>query len=196
VNTRPLSCHSSPAASRSTAWAARRSRSALSAISGSFSVRRDRFVLVSPEVEVVPAQRPCLLGPDPGHQQQHHVCVQPIGLSIRAASLPFAAKPASRGVDERPCLIHRQRLGRPHLTPGRRPDQRGHVPADQIVGLGVADRSHQAVVRDLRRTCGQLLTQPRQRRTDIRGRQLAQRPVPEPIRQRPDTVPVQLDGPR
>jgi len=63
VNTRSLSCHNSPALSRSATWAALRSRSALRASSGSFSVRLDRAVLVSPparsdrQIATVPASR-------------------------------------------------------------------------------------------------------------------------------------------
>jgi len=57
VNTRPLSCHNSPAFSRSAAWAALRSRSVKSAISGSFSVRHDRFVFASPCAPTRPPHR-------------------------------------------------------------------------------------------------------------------------------------------
>src|SRR5690348_15963806 len=48
VNTRPESCHSSPAASRASAWRLRCSRSAVTALCGKASVRRDFSVLVSP----------------------------------------------------------------------------------------------------------------------------------------------------
>ena len=63
VNTSPCSCHASPACARSAACRSRCPRSASTAISGSFSVRRDRFVLVSPcartdrHTEIVPASR-------------------------------------------------------------------------------------------------------------------------------------------
>ena len=63
VNTSPCSCHSSAASARSRACRSRCPRSASTAISGSFSVRRDRFVLVSPcartdrHTEIVPASR-------------------------------------------------------------------------------------------------------------------------------------------
>ncbi len=59
----------------------------------------------------------------------------------------------------------------------------------------MADGPHQAVVRDLQRPGRQLLAQHRQRRPDIRRRQLPQRPGPDPVRQRPDAVPVQLHRP-
>jgi hypothetical protein len=86
VNTSPVSCHLSPAAVRSGAWASARPRSAATASRGRARVRRDRSVLVSPradrspyrdagrewgsgagvagQVDVVPAQRPGFLGAD------------------------------------------------------------------------------------------------------------------------------------
>ena len=46
-------------------------------------------------------------------------------------------------------LLDRERFGWPALVAGGRPEQRGHVPTDQMVGLGLSDSSHEAVVRDL-----------------------------------------------
>ncbi len=46
-------------------------------------------------------------------------------------------------------LLDRQRLRRSALATGRRPNQRGHVPAYEVVGRGVPDGPYQAVVREL-----------------------------------------------
>jgi hypothetical protein len=43
------------------------------------------------------------------------------------------------------CHIHRSQ----NPQAPKEADQRGHVPADQVVGLGVADGPDQAVVADL-----------------------------------------------
>src|SRR5207244_13125961 len=93
VNTRPVSCHSGPAARRDDACHLRCSRSAATALCGNASVRRDFSVLVSPcnrtdrhtamlggtgvrvavQVDVIPPQRPGFLGPDTGGQGEDHV---------------------------------------------------------------------------------------------------------------------------
>jgi hypothetical protein len=93
------------------------------------------------------------------------------------------------------CSSDRALDGLPLVTSGR-PDQRCHVPVHQIVGFGMSDSSHEAVVRNLQQPRRQLLAQRSQRRSDVRRRWLAQRPGSQPVRQRPYTVPVQLDRPR
>ena len=143
------------------------------------------------QVHMIPPQRPRLLGPDPGHQQQHHVGMQAVRPGISTASAT-----ASGSVDERPRLVESQRLGRSPVLPSRRPDQGGHIPAHQVVCLGMTDRPHQAVVRDLHGPCRQVTAESCQGRPDVSGRQFPQRGSPQPLHQRLDSVPVQLDRPR
>src|SRR5271166_472543 len=93
VNTSPVSCQSSPAASRSPAWRPDQVRSASTAAAGRARVRRDRSVLVSPcartdlqmamcggaggrvavQVDVGPAQGAGLFGTEPAQQAQHDI---------------------------------------------------------------------------------------------------------------------------
>jgi len=135
---------------------------------------------------MIPPQRPSLFGPKPGRQQQDHVGVQ--GVRVTAGTLLGGrAQQLLR-------LLDRQRLRRSSLVACGRPDQRGHIPADQIVGLSVPDRPDQAVVRDLQRPRRQVAAQLRQRRPDVSRRQLLQRPGTHLLGQRLYPVLVQLDG--
>lgn len=79
-------------------------------------------------------------------------------------------RPPSRACHTTLRLLDRQSLGRPALVTSGRPDQRCHVPVRQIVGFGMSDTSHEAVVRNLQRPRRQLLAQRSQRRSDLRRR--------------------------
>ena len=114
------------------------------------------------QIDVVPSQRAGLLRPQARRQQQDHIGMQP---------MRRPARPLIRGrAQQLLCLIHRQRLRRPPLVTSGRADQRGHVPAHQVVGFGMPDGPHQAVVRDLQQPGRQLPAQHRQCRPYIRRR--------------------------
>ena len=137
VNTSPVSCQSSPAASCSAAWLPDQARSAWTAAAGRPRVRRDRSVLVSPcartsnpphrharrhrragcgvavQVDMRPAQRPGLLGADPAQQAEHDVGVHQFGrpADIFQPGPQFHHRQGPGGSDHCHGLVQGQRLG-------------------------------------------------------------------------------------
>ena len=81
-------------------------------------------IWVAIQVDVIPAQFPGLLGADAGPEAQDNVSVQ--------------ARLADR-VEQRERLFQDERAARPTDLALGAIDQGGHIPADQIVGLGIPD---------------------------------------------------------
>ena len=75
-----------------------------------------------------------------GHQKKHDVRVE----AIRPSTCinPVAVGLARCRVDEGLSSRNGRRLRPPSLSPSWRPNQRHHIPANQIVGLGMADREN------------------------------------------------------
>ena len=109
------------------------------------------------EVNLVPPQRPELLGPQPGRHREHHVGVQ-AGIGSCAQQLLG--------------LLQSQSLGRSACPSGRRLDQGGHVPANQIPYFGVPDGPLQAKTGDLKAARGKPPGQCVQGLLDVPRRQL------------------------
>ena len=76
------------------------------------------------QVDVIPVQVPGLLGADAGREAQHDIGVQP-GLPGR--------------FEQREGLLQGERTARPPDLALGVVDQGGHVPADQVVRLGIPD---------------------------------------------------------
>src|SRR4051794_27019269 len=81
-------------------------------------------------------------------QQEDHVRTEADGPGAPAAVRQLV----SGRLHELLGLLDRQSLGRPALVTSGRPDQPCHVPAHQVVGFGMSDNSHEAVVHNLKPT--------------------------------------------
>ena len=99
------------------------------------------------------------------------------------------------GSQQRSGLASSERLGWPSLLPGRRPDKSRHVPADQIIGLRVADGPDEAVVRDLQRPGRHPAAQLSQCHPHIGGRELAELLAADQVHQWLDRVAAELGCP-
>jgi len=131
-----------------------------------------------PGHDMIPPQRPDLLGPKARQQRQGDVSLQP--------------RPPGRG-HQGNRLLQGQRLGRPPAELSlRRLDQRRNVAAYQVIPLGLPDRPHQHIVRDLHRPGRQPRRQRPQRCLHVPGGQLRQPDSPQLLTKRlRDRVPVQ-----
>lgn len=131
------------------------------------------------EVNVLPAQGPGFLGPDPRRQAQGDVGVHP---------------GAVRGRQECGGLLQGQALARPPGLALRGFDEHGDVAPDEIAGLRMPDRPRQCVVAHgyggTRVASGHC----RQRLVHIAGRQFAQSPGADRGQDRGQDVLVLLDG--
>src|SRR5262249_44373082 len=99
--------------------------------------RGDRLpssAIVHPRHYVIPPQGPGLLSADAGQQAQRYVGVQARALGCGQQGL---------------CLLQGQALRRPAGPTPRRFHQRGDIACDDLVGLGVPDRTVQRVAGDL-----------------------------------------------
>jgi V8-like Glu-specific endopeptidase len=121
------------------------------------------------QVDVLPAQLPGLLGADPRRQAQHDVGVQP-GLPGR--------------IQQRQRLLQSERAARPPDLAFRVVDQRRHVPADQVVRLGVPDRPSKGSPAELQVPGRHLLAERLEPLAHVAGRQLPERPGADLLQQR------------
>jgi hypothetical protein len=145
--------------------------------------RRLRRIQIRPtiEIDMIPSQRPRLLGPNARLQAQRHVCAQPMLLQVVS------------DLDELASILDRQSLRRPPNLPLGRIDQGGHVPAHQIARLRMPDRPRKRVMRDRHRRTGLLLRQLRQHLMNIVRGQLPQHSPPDPLSHRFEHMPILLD---
>jgi hypothetical protein len=128
---------------------------------------------------VIPAKFPSFLSADANAQAQHDVGVQP--------RLP-------RRFEQRKGLLEGKRPARPpHLTLGH-VDERGHIPADEIMSLGVPDRPREGSPGDLQVPGRQRVTERLESLAHISGRQLPERLGADALQERCQRLPV--DGPR
>ena len=194
-----MSCQPSPAASRSPAWLPDQARSAWTASLGEaegaagplglgLAVRADRPPhghvrrhrraggRVAVQVDVRPAQRPGLLGADPGQQAQHDVGVHEFGRAadVLQAGPQFQHRQGPGRGDDRHGLVQGQRLGRPAVLALGGVGQGGDVAADQVVGFGVPDGALERQVPHGHRRGGVPGGHRGQRLPDVGGGQVAE----------------------
>src|SRR6185437_9725250 len=129
--------------------------------------------------DVIPVQFPGLLGTDADSQAQHHVGVQP--------GLP-------RRLEQREGLRQGKRPARPPDLARGVVDQRGHVPADQVVRLGIPDRPGEGSPGHLQVPGRHFAAERLEPSAHIAGRQLPQRLEADVLQQRLERLTV--DGPR
>jgi len=135
-------------------------------------------VPISIQVDVIPAEFSSFLSADANAQAQHDIGVQP-GLPGR--------------FEQRIGLIEGKRPARPpHLALGC-VDQRRHIPADEIMGLGVPDRSREGSPGDLQVPGRQPVTEGLESLAHIADRQFPERLGAEAVQERYQRLPV--DGP-
>ena len=106
---------------------------------------------------MIPVEFPGFLGADTGREAEHHVGVQP-GLLSR--------------FEQREGLRQGERPARPPDLARGVVDQRGHVPAHQIVRLGIPDRPGEGSSRHLQVPGRHFAAERLEPSTHIAGRQL------------------------
>src|SRR6185437_15859676 len=129
--------------------------------------------------DVIPVQFPGLLGTDADSQAQHHVGVQP--------GLP-------RRLEQREGLRQGKRPARPPDLARGVVDQSRHVPADQVVRLGIPDRPGEGSPGHLQVPGRHFAAERLEPSAHIAGRQLPQRLEADVLQQRLERLTV--DGPR
>ncbi len=86
-------------------------------------------------------------------------------------------------------MLQGQALGRSACPSGRRLDQGGHVPADQVPYFGVADGPLQAETGDLKAASGKPRGQRVEGLLDVPRRQVPELDLTQPLPERLDGVP-------
>ena len=180
AKTRPWSCHSAPARSRSPAWRLQCSRSASTQRLDAAPRQRQgppgltRLGVTAEPLRPPDIHREPVLTFRPGIEPSGGDGLPPGGVPSPPDDVippqrpglfgPDAHQQAQRhvrvhprtlrGGQQRLGLFHGEALGRPARPASRRHHQRGDVTGHQIVGLSVPDRAVQAVAGDLQRPGG------------------------------------------
>ncbi len=118
---------------------------------------------------MIPTEFPRLLGADADREAQHDVGIEP-GLPGR--------------FEQGEGLVEGKRPARPTDLALGRVDQGGHVPADEIMRLGVPNRPRERSPGDLQVPRRQRVTERLKPFTHIAGRQLPERPTADALQER------------